>query len=89
MIDGISKIDFDIALVGCGAYGYLLANAIKSMGKSVVQTCGCTQMIFGVLGKRWMEDEQLMKEVVNDYWIRPSGDEIISKMSNVEDGCYW
>ncbi len=89
MIEECRKIDFDVALVGCGAYGYLLASAIKKMGKGAIQTCGSTQMLFGVLGKRWTGDKQLMEEVVNQYWIRPSADERPETFSKVESGCYW
>lgn len=89
MIEECKKIDFDVALIGCGAYGFLLASAIKKMGKGAIQTCGCTQMLFGVLGKRWTEDKELMQEVVNEYWIRPSVSERPETYNKVEDGCYW
>ena len=89
MIEECRKIDFDVALIGCGAYGYLLAAAIKRMGKGAIQTCGSTQMFFGVLGERWTADEKLMNEVVNSYWIRPSEDERPKNFEKVEGGCYW
>ena len=89
MKEQINRIDFDVALIGCGAYGFLLADYIKSLGKGAIQSCGCTQMLFGVLGKRWTDDKRLMSEVVNSYWIRPSNDEKPEGFSNVEGGCYW
>lgn len=89
MIDDIGQIDFDIALIGCGAYGFLIADAIKRMGKGAIQSCGCTQMLFGVLGKRWTDDKKLMSEVINDHWVRPSDTEKSAGYQNVEDGCYW
>lgn len=89
MIEECKKTDFDVALIGCGAYGYLLASAIKKMGKGAIQTCGSTQMLFGVLGKRWTADQTLMDEVVNPYWIRPSMEERPEAFQKVEDGCYW
>jgi threonine dehydrogenase-like Zn-dependent dehydrogenase len=36
MIDEIGKIDFDVAILGCGAYGLPLAAAIKGMGKQAI-----------------------------------------------------
>src|SRR5690606_17357822 len=33
MVTEIAEIDFDIAIVGCGAYGFPLAAQIKKMGK--------------------------------------------------------
>lgn len=89
MVEECKKIDFDIALIGCGAYGFLLANEIKKMGKAAIQSCGCTQMLFGVLGKRWTEDSVLMSEVVNDFWIRPGENERPQGSQKVENGCYW
>lgn len=89
MVEECKKIDFDIALIGCGAYGFLLANEIKKMGKGAIQSCGCTQMLFGVLGKRWTSDQTLMSEVINDSWTRPSLSERPEGLNNVENGCYW
>lgn len=89
MKEQIRSIEFDVALIGCGAYGYLLADYVKTIGKVAIQSCGCTQMLFGVLGKRWTEDEKLMTEVVNDYWIHPSDAERPAVFNNVEGGCYW
>ena len=36
MKDEISKVDFDIALIGCGAYGMCLAAHVKRLGKQAV-----------------------------------------------------
>ena len=89
MKEQVNIIDFDIALIGCGAYGFLLADYVKRLGKGAIQSCGCTQMLFGVLGKRWMDDKILMSEVVNESWISPSLEERPGGYSNVEDVCYW
>jgi len=89
MIEECKKIDFDVALIGCGAYGFLLADAVKKMGKGAIQTCGGTQMMFGVLGNRWTEDETLMEEVVNDSWVRPMDSEKFKDINQVEGACYW
>lgn len=49
----IDKIDFDIALLGCGSYGFPLAAYIKSVGKKSVHVGGALQLLFGIKGKRW------------------------------------
>ena len=36
MYEEISKIDYEIAIIGCGAYGFPLAGLIKKDGKIVV-----------------------------------------------------
>ena len=49
----IDKIDFDIAIIGCGAYGFPLASYIKNIGKKAIHMGGATQILFGIKGKRW------------------------------------
>lgn len=40
MSEEISKINFDIALLGCGAYGFPLAARIKKYGKNCYSLWG-------------------------------------------------
>nr|WP_315199028.1 hypothetical protein [uncultured Flavobacterium sp.] len=88
MKNEIEKIEFDIAILGCGAYGFPLASYIKKMGKKSIHLGGATQILFGIMGKRW-ELEYDMSEFVNEYWVRPSGNEIPINFNKVEGGCYW
>lgn len=39
MFEDIKKIDFDIAIIGCGAYGLPLAAKIKSLDKASYSSC--------------------------------------------------
>lgn len=50
------KIDFDIAIIGCGAYGMPLASMLKEAGKKAIHMGGVTQILFGIKGKRWEEE---------------------------------
>jgi len=84
----IEKIDFDIAILGCGAYGFPLASFIKNLGKKSVHLGGVTQILFGIIGKRW-EEEFDLSNLINEHWVRPSLNERPSNFRNVEDGCYW
>ena len=43
MEDGIAEIDFEVALIGCGAYGLPLAAHVKRLGKKAVHLGGATQ----------------------------------------------
>lgn len=70
----ISKIDFDIAIIGAGAYGLPLAAFIKRLGKKAFHLGGATQILFGVLGKRW-EDNPDFKDFFNDEWRKPMDSE--------------
>lgn len=84
------KINFDIAIIGCGAYGYPLAAEIKRMGKIALHLGGATQILFGIIGTRWeIENPQFCKDVVNEYWIRPSDTEKVRGAERIESGCYW
>lgn len=84
----IDKIDFDIALLGCGAYGLPLGSYIKKKGKQAIHMGGSLQLMFGILGKRW-ENRDYVKRYVNEYWVRPSQNETPNVFRNIEDGCYW
>lgn len=81
------KIDFDIALIGCGAYGFPLAAHIKRMGKQAVHLGGVLQILFGIKGRRWDEsDTHLM---YNEHWVYPDKSEIPKGADKVENACYW
>ncbi len=90
MVCECRKISFDVAIVGCGAYGYPLASKIKEMGKVVIHLGGATQLLFGIMGSRWeQENPEFCKRVVNHYWIRPLEQEKIKRFDEIEKGCYW
>ena len=82
----IDKIDFDIALVGAGAYGTPLCAYIKSLNKQAIQTGGATSLLFGIIGSRW-ENRDYVKKQINEYWIRPFDKP--KGYEKIEKGCYW
>jgi len=84
----IDLLDFDIAIIGCGAYGMNLAAYIKRKGKIALHMAGWTQMLFGIYGKRWI-DQPKYSSFINEYWIRPNELEKPTSYKNVENGCYW
>ena len=89
MCKEISEIDFDIALLGCGAYGLPLCNYIKmTLGKGSIYIGGGLQLYFGIKGKRWDESTDVTK-FYNNYWTRPFDNERSVNSMNVENGCYW
>ena len=94
MKDEMEKIDFDIALIGCGAYGYPLAAHAKKIGKIGFHLGGELQLIFGIIGKRYenlkhFNSFPITRKMVNKYWCRPSIKERPTNYKKVEDGCYW
>ncbi len=92
MCDDISKLDFDIALLGCGGYGLPLSNYIhEKLDKSVIYIGGGLQLLFGVMGARW-ENIPMWKDIIKENqtkFIRPSKEEQIENKERVEGGCFW
>jgi hypothetical protein len=90
MCNEISKIDFDIALVGAGAYGMSIAAFIKrDMKKKAVHMGGATQLLFGIKGHRWDKLPQYVNDLYNDSWCRPDEQERPKEFRTVETGSYW
>lgn len=82
------KFDFDVALIGCGAYGFPLAAMLKASGKQAIHMGGVTQLLFGIKGKRWDNMEHVSK-FYNDAWVRPNEEEQPKRKNQIEEGCYW
>lgn len=102
MEDRISEIEFDICILGCGAYGLPLAAHVKRLGKKSVHLGGGTQLLFGIKGKRWESNyprvynyrpnESIYTNYIdlfNSYWTYPADIERPEEASKVENSCYW
>jgi len=84
----VEKIDFDIAIIGAGAYGLPLAFHIKSLGKKAIHMGGATQILFGIKGKRW-DHHEVISKLYNEHWVRPLPSERPEHYYEIEKGCYW
>ena len=82
----IDKSDFDIAIIACGAYGLPLAAYVKSIGKQAIHLGGCTQLLFGIKGGRWDDNDGI---TYNEHWIKPLKEDFLKDYKNFEGGCYW
>lgn len=93
MKNEIDKHDYDICLIGAGAYGFPLAAHVKRSGKKAVHVGGSLQLFFGIRGKRWETGDYQNKfnypALFNDDWVRPSELEKPIKSEVVEGACYW
>ena len=89
----IDKIDYDICLIGCGAYGFPIAAHVKRMGKKAVHMGGSLQLLFGIRGRRWentsYNDQYIYSVLMNRHWVRPCKEEIPRQANIIEQGCYW
>lgn len=88
MEDEMDQLDYDIAIIGCGAYGFNLAAHAKRTGHKAIHLGGATQLLFGIIGKRW-EEKEYYKDIINEHWCRPDGSERPKTADAVEGGCYW
>jgi hypothetical protein len=84
--NAIARTDFDVALIGAGAYGTLLCLYCRSLGKSALQTGGATQTLFGIIGKRW-ENRPHVASRINEFWIRPANKPL--GYEKIDNGAYW
>lgn len=88
MKEEIYTKDFDVALIGAGAYGIPLAAYIKSMGKQAIHMAGNLQILFGIRGKRWDNFPQYV-QYFNKFWVYPDDSETPKQKESVEGGSYW
>ena len=70
MYEQALNIDFDVAIIGCGAYGMPLASKLKNAGKQAIHLGGATQLLFGIKGYRW--EEQYPTKIASFLMMRGS-----------------
>lgn len=88
MFNKAMEIDFDVAILGCGAYGLPLTCMLKAQGKTAIHMGGATQLLFGIKGKRW-ENNPYISKLFNEAWVRPASHETPAKAAVIENACYW
>ena len=89
----IQMHDYDICLIGAGAYGFPLAAHVKRMGKKGFHLGGSLQLLFGIRGRRWEDinynSEYNYASLINKYWVKPDEADRPYGAEKVEDACYW
>lgn len=88
MTDEALDARFDVAIVGCGAYGFPLSARLKQSGSKVIHLGGFTQILFGIRGRRWDADPRFAR-LFNDYWVRPAPHEVPYNAVNLGQNSYW
>ena len=90
MCEQIAGIDFDVCIIGAGAYGLPLASFAKKMGKQAIHLGGVTQILFGIKGRRWeREYADSTAKLFNEAWVRPLPAETPVNKDKIERSCYW
>ena len=85
----VKQEDFDVAIIGCGAYGLPLAATVKGMGKIALHLGGVTQLLFGIKGRRWQLEQANYQSMMTDAWCSPLESERPAGWEKIEGGCYW
>jgi hypothetical protein len=89
MKEQIRTHDFDVCLVGAGAYSLpLCAFVRKELDRTAVHLGGATQVLFGIRGRRW-DGHPVIKRFFTDSWIRPLPSERPRGRWRLEGGAYW
>ena len=83
--------DYEVAIIGAGAYGLPLAAHARDTGHVAIQMSGATQLLFGIKGRRWdtPTPQNPAKAVSNPAWVRPAPAEQPANKQAVEGGSYW
>lgn len=91
MFNEAMKKEFDVAIIGCGAYGFPLAAKLKEAGKVAIHLGGASQLLFGIKGARWENEPQYeyVRELFNEYWIYPLEQDCVKNRKSIENACYW
>jgi len=86
----IMKIEFDVALIGCGAYGLPIAKRVKQSGKTAIHIGGALQLFFGIRGNRWVKLLESAHSQINiEHWTWPSSEETPPEAHEIERAAYW
>lgn len=89
MCERIGALEFDIAIIGAGAYGLSLAAFVKNLGKKAIHLGGATQLMFGIRGARW-DERPFYQALFNEHWIRPLPEDTPSSHQILGDSkSYW
>lgn len=86
----IKNESFDIALIAAGGLAIPLAAFVKSIGRVGLSLGGHLQVIFGVAGQRWKNDQFYTENYFNEFWIdMPDSYHPQNKESLTDSGAYW
>jgi len=80
----VAQEQFDVALIGAGAWSLPLAAQIKKSGRSAIHTGGETQLFFGIKGQRWNHID-----FYNSAWVSVLPEETPELRAKIDDACYW
>lgn len=78
-----------VALVGCGGLSLPIVAALKRRGVIAIHMGGVLQVLFGIRGRRWIEDKDIGPLMKSPLWRDPLPTETPQNAKQIEGGCYW
>ena len=70
IVNKIDEIDYDVALIAAGSLAIPLTVHIKNAQKIGISLGGHLQVLFGILGERWLRDKTWSEHYINEAWVR-------------------
>ena len=80
----MESAEFDVAVIGAGAWSVPLAAHAKKLGRIGLHLGGDTQLLFGIKGGRWSNVKDF-----NEHWVQPLAGERPENFRLMEGGAYW
>jgi hypothetical protein len=87
MMGQMERENFELALIGAGAWSLPLAAHAKALGKKAIHLGGVTQLLFGIRGGRY-ENSGIFNPS-NSSWRKPLPLETPLNHQLMENGAYW
>jgi hypothetical protein len=89
LVEGMMVREFDVALIAAGGLGIPLASEAKRLGKIGLSLGGHLQALFGVIGRRWREQDEWLGAYVNAAWIDMPDCRSGWTVPGSDRGAYW
>ncbi len=90
IVNKIDEIDYDVALIAAGSLAIPLTVHIKNTQKIGISLGGHLQVLFGILGERWLRDKTWSENYINESWVRLPGSFIPKNAQTLADNkSYW
>lgn len=88
--DNVVATEPEVVIIGAGAYGLPLGAAAARRGASAVVMGGSTQLLFGIMGNRWLPIPAYAA-LQTPAWTRPGAEERPAGFEKFETagGAYW
>ena len=85
----LDALSYDVALIAAAGLAIPIAAHVKAQGRIALDLGGHLQVLFGVIGKRWREQEEWRETYFTEAWIDMPERYRPSDLSLCDNGAYW